>query len=135
MTLLSHFTDKSLSCILTLIAAILLLQLGLNSGNISDTSIKGLWQMGYGAVTAESMITWAGYKGSSGLLFIVLVANAPQVLLSFLFLTYNGLYTCMLLTDEWNGYVRIRFSPRLILNPPMSQKISLEPHLGFLLLA
>ena len=63
--------------------------------------------MGYGAVTSESMITWGGFKGSSGLVFIVLVANAPQVILSFLFLTYNGLYTCMLLADEWNGYVCI----------------------------
>ena len=44
----------------------------------------------------------------------VLVANAPQVILSFLFLTYNGLYTCMLLADEWNGYVSSSMSSSLL---------------------
>ena len=94
--------------------------------------MKGLWQMGYGAVTSQSMIAWGFSKGSGGLLLIVLLANAPQVLLSFLFLTYNGLYTCMLLTDEWNGYVRTCFSPLLIRYSLRCQELELEHNLCFL---
>lgn len=59
--------------------------------------------MGYGAVTAESMVN-LNLSGGGGLLVTVLLANPPQALLSFLFLTYNGLYTCTLLADEWCGY-------------------------------
>ena len=43
----------------------------------------------------------------------VLVANAPQVLLSFLYFTYNGLFSCMLLVDEWNDFARERKSLRV----------------------
>ena len=43
----------------------------------------------------------------------ILVANSPQVLLSFLFLTYNGLFTCMLEAEEWSGYAHERKSLRV----------------------
>ena len=81
--------------------------MGLTTGSLRSKSITHLWQLGYGAVTSESLVAWHNLMGSRGLLLTVLVANSPQVLLSFLFLTYNGLYTCMLLADEWNGYVCI----------------------------
>lgn len=51
----------------------------------------------------------------------VLVANSPQVLLSFLYLTYNGLFTCMLLANEWAGYAHNRQSLR-VTSPVGSQR-------------
>lgn len=63
--------------------------------------------MGYGTVTGDSIFDW-NLQGSSGLHLNALVANLPQVVLSFVFLLYNGLFTSMLLADEWNGYARER---------------------------
>ena len=76
--------------------------------------------MGYGAVTSESTINWL-LTGSRGLLLTALVANSPQVLLSFLFITYNGLFTCMLLASEWNGYAHTR-KPLRVTSPTGVQR-------------
>ena len=35
---------------------------------------------------------------------MILLANLPQVILSFLYLTYNSLFTSMLLAKEWSGF-------------------------------
>ncbi|CAD6588975.1 MAG: hypothetical protein ASARMPRED_003851 [Alectoria sarmentosa] len=66
------------------------------------------------------MVAW-NMPGSCGLLLIVLVANSPQALLSFLFLTYNGLYTCMLMANEWSDYAYERKSLR-VSNPVGNQR-------------
>lgn len=39
------------------------------------------------------------------LIGIILLANLPQLLLSCLYFAYNSIFTCMLLAQEWNGYV------------------------------
>ena len=57
----------------------------------------------------------------AGLHLSILVANSPQVLLSFLFLTYNGLFTCMLLAHEWSGYAHVR-KPLRVTSPAGSQR-------------
>ena len=43
----------------------------------------------------------------------ILLANAPQVILSFLFLTYNGLFSSMLLMEEWSGFAHERKALRV----------------------
>lgn len=45
-----------------------------------------------------------GVPGVSGLLSAVMRANAPQIILSTLYLAYNGLFTSMLQAAEWNEY-------------------------------
>ena len=57
----------------------------------------------------------------TGLYVCILIANSPQVLLSFLFLTYNGLFTCMLLGHEWSGYAHVR-KPLRVTSPAGSQR-------------
>ena len=76
--------------------------------------------MGYGAVDAWSMFE-LGLQGSSGLHLNALVANLPQVVLSFLFPLYNGLFTSMLLADEWNGYAHER-KPLRVTDPRGAQR-------------
>ncbi len=90
-----------------LITASALLRMGQTNTTLTDHSFSYLWQMGYGTVTSESMFAWR-MNGTGGLLLDVLVANLPQAIISFLFLTYNGLFTCMLLAEEWNGYAHER---------------------------
>ncbi|KAH0559279.1 hypothetical protein GP486_004203 [Trichoglossum hirsutum] len=72
-------------------------------------SFMALYNMGVGTVTSDSLIgiDFAG-RGPGGLLANVLLANAPQGVLSFLYLTYNGIFTCMLNADEWSRFAHQR---------------------------
>ena len=75
---------------------------------LTSTSISYLWSLGFGTVTAESIIQIGDYHGSQSgpgaLLLMILISNSPQLILSFLYLTYNGLFTSMLLAKEWSGF-------------------------------
>ena len=93
--------------------------MGLNQ--ITDRSFSYLWQMGYGTITWESMFYMGNLEGSRGLHIKVLIANVPQLIVSFLYLTYNGLFTCMLLADEWNGYAYKR-KPLRVTDPNGTQR-------------
>lgn len=92
----------------------MLLASGIGNGYLSNTSLSYLWSLGFGTVTAESIIppTWQT-SGSWGLLLTVLISNSPQLVLSFLYLTYNSLFTCMLLAAEWRGYAHERKALRV----------------------
>ena len=98
----------------------LLLKLGLSAGQLTNKSFHHLWSLGYGTVTSESMIGF-DFPGSSGLMRSVLIANLPQVILSFLFLTYNSLFTCMLLAQEWASYAQHR-KPLRVTSPTGHQR-------------
>ncbi len=108
------------SSIATLFIASILLAIGLGAGSFTNISFSHLWKMGYGTVTSESMISW-NHRGPGGIFLNILVANLPQALLSFLFIAYNGLFTCMLLADEWNGYTHKR-KPLRVTSPNGAQR-------------
>lgn len=42
--------------------------------------------------------------GAVGLFLNTVVVNTPQSVISFMNVLYNGLFTCMLLGDEWNAF-------------------------------
>lgn len=107
-------------CISTLIVAGILLGIGLQNTSLQSRNISHLWSLGFGAVTSESLVAW-DEPGSGGLLLTVLVANSPQALLSFLFLTYNGLYTCMLMANDWSDYAYER-KPLRVTKPVGDQR-------------
>ena len=71
-----------------------------------------LWSLGYGGVSPETMIDLYG-KFWENLIPMILLANLPQVLLSFLYLTYNSLFTSMLLAEEWSGFAHQRKTLRV----------------------
>lgn len=76
------------------------------------SAIKGpkdigtLWKLGLGAVSARTLINWAGLGGPSTLVTNVLLANIAQPVLSFIYFSYNGIFTCMLAEREWNQFAR-----------------------------
>lgn len=89
-------------------AIVHLLALGLQSGSFSSRSMSHLWALGFGKVTAESLL------GSSlPLLITILVANLPQIFLSCFYLTNNGLLTSMLLAEEWSQFAHQRKTLRV----------------------
>jgi hypothetical protein len=59
--------------------------------------------------------------GSSSVIPYVLVANLPQFLVSFLYLTYNGIFTAMLANREWTNYAHKRAALR-VTAPSSSQR-------------
>jgi len=61
------------------------------------------------------------YLGSESLIPYVLVANAPQVIISLLYITYNGLFTAMLANREWASYVHKR-APLRVTIPKSTQR-------------
>lgn len=70
--------------------------------NIGIYSIGDLYDLGFGAVNSNSVVGVA----PTGLIATTLFANLPQGILSFLYLTYNGLFSCMLGAYEWNRFAR-----------------------------
>jgi hypothetical protein len=71
--------------------------------------IKTLWDLGFGTVNTNSVVGVA----PRGLIATTLFANLPQGILSFLYLTYNGLFSCMLGSLEWSRFGRFRKTLRV----------------------
>jgi len=117
-------------CGCTILVALLLYLMGISANQLTSHQFSHLWALGYGTVTSEQIITRTKLRGSNGLILTILIANSPQALLSFLFLTYNGLYTCMLLADEWNGYAHKR-KPLRVTSPVGEQRCTYRLQLPY----
>ena len=79
-----------------------------------DNSIAGIRALGFGQLNTNSLV-----KVDLGS-FIpnVIVANLPQLILSFLFVTYNAVYTCQLVGREWDQFGLKRAPLRVSINRP-----------------
>ena len=84
-----------------------------------DGNKSEIFKQGLGAIDPRALISWSlPTSGAAGLFSNVLVANTPQILLSFLYLNYNGLMTVMSLAQEWSRYgirrngLRVSTAPR-----------------------
>ena len=62
------------------------------------TRLQIRWDRGLGKINSVSLITIYFRNITQA----VLLANLPQTILSFLYLTYNSLFTCMLSGHEWS---------------------------------
>jgi hypothetical protein len=72
-------------------------------------SLPALWGWGLGAANTVMVVGgWvkdAGGKTPTRQFFVsVIVANLPQIVLSYLYLLYNGLLTCLLVGAEWSNF-------------------------------
>lgn len=56
--------------------------------------------------------------GKNSVIPFILLANLPQAIISFVYLTYNGLYTGMLANREWSKYSVKRAPLRVTLPSP-----------------
>jgi hypothetical protein len=99
----SHQLTIQLSYAATMIMAAILLWQGITHiAGIESTSVKGLWKTGFGVADYNTLLNIVGnYK--SPLISMALLTNSPQVLLSDLYLFYNGIFTRMLLEREWTS--------------------------------
>ncbi|KAL8645139.1 MAG: hypothetical protein Q9226_007434 [Calogaya cf. arnoldii] len=107
--------------ILVLIVTALFLHPAVTNKRLADNSFKGLWELGYGTVTFQSLVADNAFPTNGGLLLPIFVANFPQILLSFLYLAYNDLFTSMLLCREWINYSKHR-KPLRVTKPRGEQR-------------
>ena len=70
------------------------------------------WALGIGNVSPELLLEITAPISPLG---NILIANAPQIVLSLIYLSYNGLFTCILLSHEFTKYANKRTSLRVTL--------------------
>jgi hypothetical protein len=66
-------------------------------------SAAALWKIGFGTVSGQNIMTF-----KTSLMGIILLANTPQLMLSYLYLSFNTLCTNMFIGYEWASYSRRR---------------------------
>ena len=73
--------------------------------------MRKLREIGYGATLPTLLLEINNNHGS--MVPMILLANLPQTVLSFLYLTYNALFACMLVAKEWNQFAHKRKTLRV----------------------
>jgi len=85
-------------------------------------SLSNLAALGFGSIDARTLIEYPQYHNVDSILGNTLIANAPQVVLSGIYFSYNSLLTCMLLGKEWASYAFVRKGLRISSEPRGSQR-------------
>ncbi|KAI9769198.1 MAG: hypothetical protein M1840_004327 [Geoglossum simile] len=99
------WTNCACSAALITVGSLLAAAIGSGWGT-SGAPIATLWNLGFGTVNPISLVRTGTNYGSSTTTNIgfVVLANTPQLLLSFCYLSYNSLFTLMLMESEWQSY-------------------------------
>ena len=71
-------------------------------------NISTFRRMGLGAPTGNNILSM-----NYSILTTVVIANSPQIVLSYLYVMFNALYTCMLAGDEWIRFASHRQTLRV----------------------
>ncbi|KAH7062665.1 hypothetical protein B0J12DRAFT_564431 [Macrophomina phaseolina] len=80
------------------------------------TSPSALWAVGFGELHGNNLLALSTTTMGS-----IFVANVPQALLSYLYVGFNALYTCMLVAREWARYYAAR-KPLRVTSPLGKQR-------------
>lgn len=69
-------------------------------------NVQSIWKMWIGTVLPETLISgWSvATSRNAAIVETVLIANLPQLLLTFLYFVLNSLFTSMSLATEWSHY-------------------------------
>ncbi|KAH8692562.1 hypothetical protein GQ44DRAFT_793138 [Phaeosphaeriaceae sp. PMI808] len=74
----------------------------------------------FGNVNFDNILQSSSYQDDSVIPYVML-ANLPQTIVSILYFSYNGIFSCMLANREWTGYAVKRASLR-VTNPSPGQR-------------
>lgn len=66
-------------------------------------NISGLWKLGFGSINGSNLL-----KVNTSLIGGVLLANLPQLFVTYFYLSFNSFYTTMLVAREWSSYTKHR---------------------------
>lgn len=111
-------------CIATLCTAAGLLGTGVNNTAQYLNEGQTVFSLPFGGVDSRAVINANLPSGAvGGLISAVLLANLPQAIVSFLYLTYNGIFTSMLLAHEYSKYgIQGRRKPLRVTTPHGQQR-------------
>ena len=70
---------------------------------MDNKGLLHIWKQGYGTISSDYLLAM-NLPDTRGIIITIMLANSPQLLLSLLVLMYNGLFTCMLLANEYVDY-------------------------------
>ncbi|KAJ5154792.1 uncharacterized protein N7500_010231 [Penicillium coprophilum] len=79
-----------------------------------------IWKQQLGTITADTLIKGGIWPDT--FLANVLIANAPQLIFSFLYFAFNALLTAMTLAAEWSSYATHHKGLRVSNNPQLAQR-------------
>ncbi|EAT83304.2 hypothetical protein SNOG_09112 [Parastagonospora nodorum SN15] len=105
---------------LMLIAAIFLLNKGFKSANpnASVSPLTIMKSIGWSAPDVRTMI----YGPTKDLIANAIIANSPQLILSWVYFSYNGLLTLLAMAREWESYMLHRKGLRVSDAPQGKQR-------------
>jgi hypothetical protein len=90
------------------------------TNSIAFTTTSYLLNLGFGTVDPRTLISSEQFP--TDMASLALIANFPQLLLSMIYFTYNGLFTAMLLGWEWSSYAFKRKGLRISRKPSGHQR-------------
>ncbi|PVH98584.1 hypothetical protein DM02DRAFT_615710 [Periconia macrospinosa] len=106
--------------VLTVVAVVALFVYGVQKlPRGTPRSLPGLVRLGFGSIDPRTVIL---FDHPMSIVGNAVVANIAQPILSFLYFTYNGLFTCMLLGHEWSTYAHNQKGLRVSRPPAGSQR-------------
>jgi hypothetical protein len=91
---------------------------GAANENAIPISFAIIRSLGWGKVDVRTMI----YANTTDLITNAMIANSPQVVLSWVYFSYNGLLTLLALAREWESYARHRKGLRVSSVPQGKQR-------------
>jgi hypothetical protein len=85
---------------------------------------RQLLSLGFGATDPRTFIYSSNIEryGATGFMVNTVLANLPQLVLSGIYFTYNGLFTCFMVASEWNQFSQTRKGLRVSTNPRGAQR-------------
>jgi hypothetical protein len=96
------------------------------SFNMKGAKPSDIWTLGFGEPSENTLITFAGIRRrmirTAGLLSNVLIANSPQLVLSFIYFSCNAHLTSMLAAREWSSFAKTRKGLRVHTHPRGAQR-------------
>lgn len=95
-----------LSCLFIMMIAGLITGLVLGIQDLEPSTLANAWSIGLGTVQTQNLVYGANARalGASGVLVTALAANAPQAMLSFLYMVYNTIFTLMHIGENWDMF-------------------------------
>lgn len=93
-------------------------------GNGAQTDLASQWAMGIGSVNPATTISFSNKpdSGAAGLVWAAFIANVPQLILSLIYFTYNGILTAYFLGTEWQKFMHERKGLRVSDAPRGAQR-------------
>lgn len=89
------------SSVVAMIVTSVLLATGIRQiARDSVTSFAALWDRGFGSIDVECLVL----LNSLSPVKTSLLSNTPQLIVSIIYTTVNGMWTAMMVGNEWNGY-------------------------------